>query len=338
MKAKPTPSNHISQPNAPVEKQKQPWWRWAITIAAIVLFVYIISKHWQEFINTLKTISIIYGLMGLAVLFIARTIGSARWYALLRISKKPVSYWQSVKMTYAGLFASNFLFSSIGGDLVRFIGMVQADVDSALVLASLIMDRIVGAAGMCLFIPGGIYLLFHPIQTVSLSVPRNLLVSPLTVFPNLKDYWQKFLDFVKKLWIDILFWFRHPKNILSALGYTLIQDLLLFIMFWLFLKSLGQDVSFWRIASLYSLTYLVTLIPISIGGLGIQEWAITFFFSSIGGIPLGVATALAVLNRLAFIINSLPGVIFIPDILRIQREQENSSKPELKEKNGDNNH
>ena len=339
MKAKPTPSNRISQPNAPVEKQKQPWWRWVITIAAIALFIYIISKQgWNVFFATLRTVILGYAIVGLLILFISRMVISARWHALLQISEKPVSYWETVKLTYAGLFATNFLPSSIGGDLVRFIGMVQVGVDSALVLASLIMDRVIGAAGMSIFVPGGIYIFTRPIQTAILPSISMLTASSTAISNGFQKLWLKFIEFIKKLIQDILFWLRHPKNLFKAFGFTLIHELLIFGMFWFFLKSLGMNISFWTIASLYSLSYLVTLIPLSIGGLGIQEGSITFLFSHFGGVPIQAALALAVLNRLAFLINSLPGVIFIPDILRIQREQENFSKPELKEKNGDNNH
>jgi len=87
-------------------------------------------------------------------------------------------------------------------------------------------------------------------------------------------------------------------------------------MLWFFLRSVGEDIPYWTIAFLYSLSYLATLIPLSIGGLGIQEMSITYLFSNFAGVSMQAALALAVLNRLAFVINSLPGAFFLPSILK----------------------
>ena len=101
-----------------------------------------------------------------------------------------------------------------------------------------------------------------------------------------------------------------------SLVFTLLHELILFGMFWFFLRSVGENIAYWTIASLYSLSYLATLIPLSIGGLGIQEMSITYLFSNFGGVSVQAALALAVLSRLAFVINSLPGAFFLPLILR----------------------
>jgi uncharacterized protein (TIRG00374 family) len=218
------------------------------------------------------------------------------------------------------LFATNFLPTSIGGDLVRFVGMVQLGVDSTLVLASLIMDRIVGMAGMSLIVPGGVFLISHPIQAMSYSVTSTFAISINGFIPWMNNIWQKFLAFIRKLFQDLLFWLKRPSNLLLSLFFTLIHQTLLFGMLWFFLRSVGEDVPLWVIASIYSLSYLATLIPLSIGGLGIQEMSITYLYSTFGGVSVQAALALAVLTRLSFVINSLPGAFFMSSILRKQKE------------------
>jgi uncharacterized membrane protein YbhN (UPF0104 family) len=309
-----------------IKNQGQPWWRWAITIIAIGLFVYLIFKSKDDFIRTMQTASPVYALGGLALLFISRQFVAARWYALLQTSDKPVSYSDALRLTYAGLFATNFLPTSIGGDLVRFIGMVQSGVDSALVLASLIMDRIVGMAGMSIMVPGGIYLLSHPVQSTALALASPFALSASGFMLSLNQLWEKLLGFLRQLIKDLLFWFRHPKNLFMAFFYTLIHETLLFGMLWLFLRSVGENVPLWVVASIYSLSYLATLIPLSIGGLGIQEMSITYLYSNFGGVSMQAALAVAVLSRMSFVINSLPGAFFLPSILRKQSEEKKRSE------------
>jgi uncharacterized membrane protein YbhN (UPF0104 family) len=311
--------NPKPEPSA-INKRNQPWWRWAITFIAIGLFIYIIYKSKDDFLLTMQTASPGYAFGGLVLLFISRQAVAARWYALLKTSEKPVDYLDTLKLTYAGLFATNFLPTSIGGDLVRFVGMVQLGVDSTLVLASLIMDRIVGMAGMSLIVPGGVFLISHPIQAMSYSVTSSFAISINGFIPWMNNIWQKFLAFIRKLFQDLLFWLKRPSNLLLSLFFTLIHQTLLFGMLWFFLRSVGEDVPLWVIASIYSLSYLATLIPLSIGGLGIQEMSITYLYSTFGGVSVQAALALAVLTRLSFVINSLPGAFFMSSILRKQKE------------------
>ena len=316
--------NPQSDPSA-IKKQKQPWWRWAITIIAIGLFIYVIYKSKDDFLLTMQTASPGYALGGLVLLFISRQAVAARWYALLKTSEKPVNYLDTLKLTYAGLFATNFLPTSIGGDLVRFIGMIQSGVDSALVLASLIMDRIVGLVGMSLMVPGGVFLLSHPFQSIAFTMTSSFAFSVSGFMPWMNKLWIKLLAFIRKLIQDLLFWLKRPKNLLLSLFFTLIHEALLFGMLWFFLRSVGEDVPLWVIASIYSLSYLTTLIPLSIGGLGIQEMSITYLYSHFGGVSVQAALALAVLTRMAFVINSLPGAFFLSSILRKQNEEKKSA-------------
>ena len=308
---------NITAPQDDLKRQKQPWWRWLITTAALGLFVYVISQQgWDEFIETLKTVSLPFALAGLALLFVSRQVVAARWYALLKISEKPIRYWETLKLTYAGLFASNFLPTSIGGDLVRFIGMTQRGVDGALVLASLIIDRVIGMAGMSLLVPGGIYMVTHPLTPAMLTLAPARLTAVSGFGITLHKLWERLLGFLKTTIIDLLIWVKRPKDLFFAFLFTLIHEFVIFGMVWFFLHSLGENVPYWTVASLYSLSYLATLIPLSIGGLGIQEMSITYLYSQFGGVSIQAALALAVLSRMAFVLNSLPGAFVLPSVLK----------------------
>ncbi len=78
---------------------------------------------------------------------------------------------------------------------------------------------------------------------------------------------------------------------------------------------MGERISFWSVMGLWSASYFVTLLPISINGMGVQELAITFFYVAMGGISQSSGLTLAVLWRILQMVASLPGALFIPDIL-----------------------
>ena len=108
---------------------------------------------------------------------------------------------------------------------------------------------------------------------------------------------------------------------LMALAFSWIHMLCLFGSIYIFIESLGGHVSFWMIAGLWSLTYFITLIPISINGYGLQELSFTFLMSHLAGLTPAVSLTVAVLLRAYFLLSSLPGAAFLPSILSSMAEQ-----------------
>jgi hypothetical protein len=105
--------------------------------------------------------------------------------------------------------------------------------------------------------------------------------------------------------------------------------LCLFGSIYVFVDDLGSHVSFWMIAGLWSLTYFITLIPISINGYGLQELSFTFLMSNVAGLSPAVSLTVAVLIRAYFLLSSLPGAIFLPSILSaIAKQKTILSSPE----------
>ena len=100
--------------------------------------------------------------------------------------------------------------------------------------------------------------------------------------------------------------------------------LCLFGSVYVFVNDLGSHVSFWLIAGLWSLTYFITLIPISINGYGLQELSFTFLMSHVAGLTPAMSLTVAVLIRAYFIISSLPGAVFLPAILSAMAVQKAS--------------
>ena len=119
------------------------------TVVAIVLIVLLIRQEgWTEIVNSLKQISPVSFFLALASLLISRVFVVARWHVLLRSGGVKIPFSRSAELTLMGLFASHFLPTTIGGDVVRLAGVMQMGFDRAICLASIAADRLVGLAGM----------------------------------------------------------------------------------------------------------------------------------------------------------------------------------------------
>ena len=256
-------------------------------------------------------------LLWVAFLFaISRVAVTWRWHVLLRSAGIKIRFKDSLALTFMGLFATNFLPTTIGGDVVRLVGIMQMGYDRAVSLASLAADRLVGMAGMFMTVPFGL--------TDSWNVLQNI---PVKIFFFAR--FDKLVVFFKRTLASFSIWFRKPTSLLAALAFTWIHMLCLFGSIYIFVDNLGAHASFWLIAGLWSVTYFITLVPISINGYGVQEVVFTFLLSEVVGFVPSVAATIALLIRAYFLLSSLPGAIFLPSILSLLAKQKTAvSSPE----------
>lgn len=320
---------NINESTDPLKADEQPnkrssYWRWILTIAAIGLFIYQFAQQdFQQTLSIIKNMPLLIMLAAIGFTVCSRIAIAARWNALLKINAPKPKFKDSLKTTFAGLFSSNVLPTSVGGDFVRLFMGIQAKLDPAYIASSLIMDRIIGFTGMLFFMPYGLKLLFNSSETPSTSFAPISFIFMLTFSDLFKKTWGWIKKFVQKVLDSIQLWLKHPVYLLESLGFTFLHTAFLFSTIWLFLHTMQVDLSIFKIGAIYSLSYVISLFPLSIGGLGIQELAISNLFSTLGNMPLETANALALLLRLAYIISSIPGVFFLPDIGKKKKQLSN---------------
>jgi uncharacterized membrane protein YbhN (UPF0104 family) len=293
--------------------------RWLGTISAIVLVVYLLNKQgWEQIWGAVRQIGTGRFVLAIILVVVSRLMMVSRWYILLRSSAGEATFFDALRLTFAGLFANNFLPSTVGGDVVRLAGAIQAGYDGAISAASLIVDRLVGMFGMALTLPIGLYRVFLNTSPTAAASPSVLLAAGLLP-DSLREYWEKIRSRVRSLLSRVVqalsLWIRRPRTLLGSLMFTGLHMACLFGIIWLFMGGMNDPAPYWMIGGLWSLVYFVTLIPISINGLGVQEVAITFAFSTLGGVSEQSSLTLALLIRTLFILASLPGAIFLPGIM-----------------------
>lgn len=299
------------------------WWvrnrRLLLQLAGTLLAVFLLylllkeEQDWGKVWAALQTISIL-DLLLVAVFFaISRFATAARWHVLLRSGGVDIPFRETLSLTFTGLFASNFLPTTIGGDAVRLAGAMQMGFDRAVSLASLAADRLIGMFGM------------------SMAAPLGLFYSWSTLFGgiaamSLPAFLQRPWDFLKRTFSAFSLWIKKPGALLLSLAFTWIHMLCLFGSIAVLVRDLGAPISFWMIAGLWSLTYFVTLIPISINGLGIQELSFTFLMSNVAGLSPQDSLTVALLIRIYFLFSSLPGAVLLPSTLASMARQNEESR------------
>lgn len=292
------------------------------TLLAFVLLLYLLSQQgWDEIWAGVRQIPAAYFVLSVVLMLGSRTAVALRWHALLRSGGVEAALWQSWKITFAGLFASNFLPTTIGGDVVRLAMALRAGFDKVISAASLVVDRLVGMAGMGSAAPMGL----PPILAATAS-SETFGAGGLAVLPWTQPWVDRGKRAAGKLWQAAGLWIRSPRGLLLAFAFTWVHQLFIFAINWLMFRGLGEPISFWLAGGLWSFTYFVTLLPVSINGLGVQELSMTFIYSQFGGVSTHSAATVALLVRTLQALASVPGAAFLPEIL--SGSQGNMDKPE----------
>jgi hypothetical protein len=108
---------------------------------------------------------------------------------------------------------------------------------------------------------------------------------------------------------------KQPIALLGSLGCTWGHMICTFTAYSILLGGLNEHLSFWLIAGLWSVQYFVSLVPVSINGLGVQELLLYYLFANVGGVSLAASLTLTVLMRIIQMLASLPGAFYLPSIL-----------------------
>ena len=284
-----------------------------ITLA--LLFILLSQQGWNQIWLAILRIPLWRFGLALGLILISRLAVTGRWYILLKTAGMKISLNDTLRITFSGLFASNFLPTTIGGDVVRLAGALQLKLDGTVSTASLVVDRLVGMLGMAMVLPFGLP------QLMNSFAIRAIRYSPgqlgLLIYGST---WSKKLgDLLRRLFRSLIGalskWAKSPLSLLWALAASMAHMFCLFMAIEILLGGLSEQMSFWMVAGLWSAVYFLTLIPISINGYGLQEVSLGVIFSRAGAISTQSSLTLALLIRTLTMLASLPGAIFIPGIL-----------------------
>jgi uncharacterized membrane protein YbhN (UPF0104 family) len=283
------------------------------TLVAVILVVYLIMQQgWQEIADAVARIELWRFVVAILLTLVSRVAVARRWHVLLRSGGVDATWSQSLRITFAGLFANNFLPTTVGGDVARMAGALQVGFDATVSAASLIVDRLIGLLGFAFTLPIGLQFLANgDLQTMN-ALPVMAIAAQVS-------WTTRMTNRVRKIWDRLLkalrLWVSQPRALLTALFFTFVHMACLFGTLYLLLEGMHDPLPFWTVAGLQSLVYIFTLIPISISGWGLQELSISYAFSTLAQVDPANALVLALMIRTLYVLVSLPGALVLSDVL-----------------------
>jgi uncharacterized membrane protein YbhN (UPF0104 family) len=266
------------------------------------------------------------------VLFASFVVGALRWHIFLDAARVGASRGQAVRAYLIGTFTTNFLPTQIGGDVTRawvasgqgtrIRSMTTVVLDRATALGCLIVVGWIGVATDAGAVPGQLVAALGA-AAVAYALACTLIVL-LFRFERLGRLLPERLGPAA----------REVRNALAA-GLTkpvLLRTLLIGLAFqslvylaaWLIARSISLDVPFAVLGAVLAPVVILSMAPISIGGLGVREASFVLLLGY-AGISATDATLFSLLSGAVFAAASLPGALAL--VVRRRSEVPSSEPP-----------
>ncbi len=294
---------HVTEVDTPPPRPRRRWLlALKVTVSAAVLG-YLASKINFGLLSGLSWKLPLMLMAGSLINLGTLAIMASRWRVLIQAATgKQPAFRQLFGYYLVGAFYNNLLPGAIGGDFIRIKRLVDRHRLRWRKAAHItVTERLMGLTGIVLF--------------VALTLP----------FAHLPEGWRAWLEpwmLVATIVAGALFFlvanlwlcrgFKHAPLTLprtaGVSGLVLLGQCGDMLILALFLAILGTPLDPVNLIFSVSIAYLAAVLPISLGGLGVREGALTTMLG-LNGVPVGDAALLAILLLCARLTTAAIGIV-----------------------------
>ena len=250
-------------------------------------------------------------------------VSAEKWRGLLLAAGVRLSLAACARLYWVGMFASNLLPTSVGGDAARLM-LTPAPGRRAAVAGSILVERLTGflvMLGLCTLglalrpayfdAPGLRNAFLAAVLALDLGVVAALLAPGLLVPPLARLAGRlppggipgRAVAAAGRVAAAVAAQARDPAALARALGFSVLFYGTIIVAQHAVLRAAGADVSLLEVALVAAVVPLIAMAPVSLNGLGVAEGVFVLLYIQLGVDP-GAALAAAVLRRLVDLANS----------------------------------
>ena len=311
-----------------------PMKKWTpILFQSLVSIALLIWIFWQENFRT-RTWQILTSaepgwlMAGFLVAGVGNLIGVVRWAIFLRVLGISISPWDTLRLSFVGLFFNTFLVGAVGGDAVKVVWLVAKRQPKTAALLSVLMDRMSGFGALILcsalfmiwrldwlmrsaVVAGLIKGVFAYLLFVVLLLGVSFLLSArgLTSRLPLRFPFRKIIiEFTGAYLQFVIAW----RQTLVASLLSILVLLAYFATFYLSGRAFGLQVPMVEFFALMPAVDIISALPISLGGFGVREQLFVTLLGDLWGVPAAQAVSISLGGALLSMLWGLFGLIVLP--------------------------
>ncbi len=247
-----------------------------------------------------------------------------RWSILLYISEVSFTI-KKVAVTFLGSQFFNLIFpSTIGSDVARSIDLGKHSNNFKKVAVTVFLDRLSGCIGLVLVAVVSLLLgkniidNFYVHVIVYFFVIGIMFILVLLFNNRIFEFFSRFIQGKGRFWErfflihkEIYFFKKHKTLIILNIAISVLIQLVVPVMFWVLAGSLYDGISIFPFLVIVPIVTVVVSIPITIGGLGVREWAMVLFLSQLG-LEKSLSASLSLLQFIYLVIvGVIGGIIYV---------------------------
>jgi glycosyltransferase 2 family protein len=253
-----------------------------------------------------------------AVVFAAVALSAWKWGMILAARRRPLPYPRLVRHYVVGLFFNNVLPTTVGGDAVRAWQAARETGDVAEAVGSVITERLVAGAALgvtaLLGVPFvgatarlallvALFLAIDLALVAAFLVPRIAEGVATSLLPRRLATARETVAATVGAVRESL---RTPRLFARVFALSVLFQLLVAAVNACLFAAMGVPVSLARCVVYTPMIFTLTMLPVSLSGLGVREAAYASFFAQAGVTRADAVTA-SLLFFLVVGIASLPG-------------------------------
>jgi glycosyltransferase 2 family protein len=282
--------------------------RIGVSVALLAILAWRID--WPRVAQAVANLHWGYWLGAVAILVVTQVVSAWRWQLQARTLGLNSSLTQMTGYYFIGMFFNLILPTSVGGDVVRAYYITGPTGKRLPGFVSVLVDRLNGLIVLLVLASVATAVQYHKVPGwVSLFVWGTTLcaVAGIAILPLLARWGQHGDVRVKKV-RALLQMLRQPRLLLQTTALSLIIQVANIVLVWQvgLALSLESSIGFDYYWILVPMVSVLTLLPVSLNGMGVREWGMAMLLE-----PLGVsetaAVTLSFLWFLVFICASLLG-------------------------------
>lgn len=283
-----------------------------LTVSAGILWYLLTRVNTSNLLQTLKRVNPLLFILAF-LLYLSTFIFSTKRWSLFLPSSPP--FRRLLSLYFIGAFFSTFLPGIVGGDAVKGYYLYKSNGRGGAVLASIFMDRYLGFSALMLtglfaylvgmpYIKDTIIIWLMPLL-ISLFIAGSIFVWFLP--------WGRRLSILSSFYNEMLTHRNNRKKLLVGLGYSFVVQITGIIIIYIISIGLSMKVNPLYFFIFLPIIFTVSMLPVSISGLGVREGGFVLLFALIR-VPAHEALGLSLLWFLIFI---LSGIIGLFEYLRL---------------------
>ncbi len=310
-------------------------WIARIAVATTAILWLLHGQDWGKLAAVFHSLSLGYFVLSLAVYAFAQVVIAVRWWFLLRAQSIHIDVLAAVRLFFLGLFYSNVMPGSVGGDLVKAWYVTKHTNKRLEGALSVFVDRVIGLIGLILMailtyvlslqgrVPafftakegGPGWLSQHPWVIPGAVVILGVLLAVVLAHPAGRAASARLAEIVRLRGASLLrrvkdavvAYCSRPWVLLWTMVLTFVGQSIVIVAFWLLGRDLGIEAGLDCYLFVFPVMWVVGAVPISIAGLGIIEAGTVGLFCRLTATPAEEVLALVFCQRFVWVLASLPG-------------------------------